>query len=92
MTVRINNLTAESGETAAWSPAADTLIQVHTDEGSTAVVELFGRADAAAPYESVASVKLGSEAFIHLPVKLQSVKLVWSANRDGKHFSAWSVE
>lgn len=84
------NTTAATGESAVWSPAADDIVQVDGAENSAAIVELYARVDAAAPWAYVAAVRVSSDAFIAVK-KMSALKLVWHGNKEGDPLMAWSA-
>ncbi len=79
MTERINTITAE-GESGVWAIPAGTLIQLAGVEGSAATVELWGRADAAAPFAYIGAARVRDESFMSPEVAVPQGKLVWHSN------------
>jgi|GEM_PF-7129471 len=77
------NTTQREGETEAWTPAADEIIQI---DG----VEVHARVNEAMPFAYVTSARVASDAFISV-AKLPFVKLVWHGNKTGDTLRAWSV-
>lgn len=90
MTLRID-VTDEAGESAVWTPTADTVVQVTTVRDSKALVEIQGRLDASAPWVTVVS-GCPADTPMMTCIKLAQLKLVYRNNKAGDPLKAWSVE
>ncbi len=84
------NTTQREGETEAWTPAADEIIQIDGNGDRNGVVEVHARVNEAMPFAYVTSARVASDAFISV-AKLPFVKLVWHGNKTGDTLRAWSV-
>lgn len=75
------NTTANSGESAVFSPTGETTLQLKAAD-STARVDVMARVDANADWETVATLDRFLNKFVRLP-KLPFLKLSISRNTAG---------
>lgn len=84
-----NTATAIGG---VFNPAGDFSIQADIPSGSSAVVNIEGQADNAAPWVSLGGISASTIPPMRRFAKCQNVRLTLSGNNDGKVIKAWSGE
>lgn len=91
MTERISTVAANliSG---AFSPTGDFSVQADIPAGSTAVIEVEGQVDAAAPWVSLGGISASTIPPMRRFAKCPNVRLTLSGNSAGKIIKAWSGE
>lgn len=91
MTERINsNAAAFTG--ATFSPSGDFSVQADIPAGSTAVINIEGQVDAAAPWVSLGGISANTIPPMRRFAKCPNVRLTLSGNSDGKLIKGWSGE
>ena len=81
------NVTTADGESAVWSPAAESILQMQAEAG--AIVEIQARVNASAPWAPVETMTLNrGSLFTRLP-KFPFLKLVVTRNTAGSAVKVW---
>lgn len=91
MTERINAATA-TATSVTFSPTGDFSIQADIPVGSSAVINVEGQVDAAAPWVSLGGISASTIPPMRRFAKCPNVRLTLSGNSDGKTIKAWSGE
>ncbi len=91
MTERLSsNAAAFVGGT--FNPAGDFSIQADIPAGSSAVINIEGQVDAAAPWVPLGGISASTIPPMRRFAKCPNVRLSLSGNNDGKLIKAWSTE
>ncbi|TRA97051.1 MULTISPECIES: hypothetical protein [Agrobacterium] len=91
MTERINAATA-TATSGTFSPTGDFSVQADIPVGSSAVINVEGQADAAAPWVSLGGISASTIPPMRRFAKCPNVRLTLSGNSEGKSIKAWSGE
>lgn len=91
MTERINAATA-TATSGTFSPTGDFSIQADIPVGSSAVINVEGQVDVAAPWVSLGGISASTIPPMRRFAKCPNVRLTLSGNSDGKTIKAWSGE
>lgn len=75
-----------------FSPAGDFSIQADIPAGSSAVINIEGQVDVAAPWVSLGGIGASTSPPMRRFAKCPNVRLSLSGNNDGKLIKAWSAE
>lgn len=92
MTERINTSSTAPVTSIVFNPAGDFSIQADIPAGSTAVINIEGQVDVAAPWVSLGGIGASTIPPMRRFAKCQNVRLSLSGNNDGKLIKAWSGE
>ena len=92
MTERINTNSTAPAPSAIFNPTGDFSVQAEIPPGSSAVINVEGQVDNAAPWVSLGGISAGTIPPMRRFAKCPNVRLTLSGNSDGKLIKAWSGE
>ena len=91
MTERIN-ATTPTATSGIFSPTGDFSVQADIPAGSSAVINVEGQADDAAPWVSLGGISASTIPPMCRFAKCPNVRLTLSGNNNGMTIKAWSGE